>query len=1238
MGIDRANWAPLERSRSGRAAPPGFAKPQPFLLLLAALTLSCGVYAADFQIPLMPAASNAVQQGFARIVNRSDEAGTVQIRAIDDAGSRHGPVTLSLDARATAHFNSEDLELGNSTKGLSGGVGDGDGDWRLELETSLDIEALAYIRTVDGFLTAMHDVAPRTGEQHRVLTFNPASNRNQQSRLRLLNTGGRAARATIRGRDDRGRSPPEGDVRLTLPAGASRTITAQQLEAGGDGIEGRFGDGSGKWQLFVTADSAIKVMSLLESPTGNLTNLSSRSASAQPNLIIPLMPAASNAVQQGFARIVNRSDEAGTVQIRAIDDAGSRHGPVTLSLDARATAHFNSEDLELGNSTKGLSGGVGDGDGDWRLELETSLDIEALAYIRTVDGFLTAMHDVAPRTGEQHRVLTFNPASNRNQQSRLRLLNTGGRAARATIRGRDDRGRSPPEGDVRLTLPAGASRTITAQQLEAGGDGIEGRFGDGSGKWQLFVTADSAIKVMSLLESPTGNLTNLSSTSPRPTANTAPVAYDISLQTDGSALVEAQLIGTDADNDVVSFYLNAPPEGDGYSDAFVDRDSGRLVVTLRDDGVKEISLSYKVTDGLLFSNAATITIAIEGIRDSDSTGLLGTGTSTYSRLPISELDTSGLPSSIDLRGQFPVVQSQGSQSSCVGWAVGYALKSYQERMEERWEFVQQTTFSAAWVYNQINNGIDSGSRIDDAMELIIRRGAATNRTMPYREYDFLHQPTSQAIAEASNYRARSQATVRTVLQIKAHLANRIPAILGIDIPATGFNGVEIYSSRPMGETYGHAVAVVGYDDRQYGGAFLIMNSWGYTSHRGDGHFWITYDLLPDILIGAHVMFDSRNGRRPSDDIPVRPPEDLPNLQVASWRATYNPHSGGSGWWEWRILNTGTAGAPEGIDVNLILSLDQRADVEDRWLEWEEIPFAIPAGEGAQRSVEGGNVLPFTIPSDVDPGLYYMGVWVDDVQEVVESDENDNVSFDDDRVQILEDLPDLEIDRWRASWEEDGDGEFTYTILNGGSGPTTTTLWDVNLILSTQEDPTRGEVYFLFYEDAGHLLDPGDTVFRDSRNPAYFNFFETQSGRNVPSGVYYFSVWVDDQNDERESDEDNNVSVDSSTWKITRGRPDSELNRVRSTESLAGARTRPLTAFGGRVDVGLMRKVWIDEDTDGGRRVTFFSMDDGLVSTRSPAPVRHATVADQTTLGRRKVAESADAVLYPTSRSRAMPKL
>ena len=112
-------------------------------------------------MPLFLPASDSRRHGFVRLVNRSDEAGPVTIHAVDDAGERHGPAEVNLAARETVHFNSEDLESGNPDKGITGSIGAGTGDWRLELTTRLDIAPLAYVRTDDGFLTGVYDTVTR---------------------------------------------------------------------------------------------------------------------------------------------------------------------------------------------------------------------------------------------------------------------------------------------------------------------------------------------------------------------------------------------------------------------------------------------------------------------------------------------------------------------------------------------------------------------------------------------------------------------------------------------------------------------------------------------------------------------------------------------------------------------------------------------------------------------------------------------------------------------------------------------------------------------------------------------------------------------------------------------------------------------------------------------------------------------------------------------------------------------
>ena len=194
------------------ASTPDAAPPHPFLLDAGtsgaaersdAPVLARAEVRLGHRVGLLPAAARWTgekgYQGFVRVINRSDDDGEVRIDAYDDEGTHRGPVTLAIGAQETKHFNSEDLEAGNAGKGLSEGIGAGEGDWRLEFTSTLDIEVLGYIRTGDGFLTSMHDVAPATEAGHRVVTFNPGSNVNQASRLRVVNPGTDTAEVRIEG-------------------------------------------------------------------------------------------------------------------------------------------------------------------------------------------------------------------------------------------------------------------------------------------------------------------------------------------------------------------------------------------------------------------------------------------------------------------------------------------------------------------------------------------------------------------------------------------------------------------------------------------------------------------------------------------------------------------------------------------------------------------------------------------------------------------------------------------------------------------------------------------------------------------------------------------------------------------------------------------------------------------------------------------------------------------------------
>ena len=225
-------------------------------------------------VPLMLSAADSTRQGFVRIINESQESGSVHVFAFDDSGEAHDPIEIPLGTGQVVHFNSNDLAYGNADKGIERGLGSPvRGDWRLDIETDLTVRVLAFVRHGNGFLTAMHDVLPRDDNRLVARTFNPGSNMNQESRLRLVNTGTNDESVSIESVDDQGNDA--GPVTLTLSAGESRTLSAFDLENGAQGLTGTLGDGAGKWRLFVDAGDSVVGMSLLESTNGGqLTNIS----------------------------------------------------------------------------------------------------------------------------------------------------------------------------------------------------------------------------------------------------------------------------------------------------------------------------------------------------------------------------------------------------------------------------------------------------------------------------------------------------------------------------------------------------------------------------------------------------------------------------------------------------------------------------------------------------------------------------------------------------------------------------------------------------------------------------------------------------------------------------------------------------------------------------------------------------------------------------------------------------
>ncbi|MEQ8351853.1 MAG: C1 family peptidase [Leptospiraceae bacterium] len=276
--------------------------------------------------------------------------------------------------------------------------------------------------------------------------------------------------------------------------------------------------------------------------------------------------------------------------------------------------------------------------------------------------------------------------------------------------------------------------------------------------------------------------------------------------------------------------------------------------------------------------------------------------------PTTQIRHRGLPSSVDLSSRMPPVGNQGQQGSCVAWAVAYAAKSYQERIERNWQYDSpmsggsgQRVFSPAYVYNQINGGRDDGSVLDDAMQLAVQQGIAPWAAMPYNPNDFRRQPNSGARQQAGSFKARSfkRIPANNLDAVKAELASGNPVVFGIPVDDAFYNlrSGQVYD-RKAGQNYGgHAMTLVGYDDSKRSpngdvGAFKLINSWG-TSWGTSGYGWISYSMWRKLNPYILVMYDiqeSEPGPGPTPG-PNPGPEESEKIEppsnVTASRGTYS---------------------------------------------------------------------------------------------------------------------------------------------------------------------------------------------------------------------------------------------------------------------------------------------------------------------------------------------------------------
>ncbi|HMI62071.1 MAG TPA: C1 family peptidase [Puia sp.] len=212
-----------------------------------------------------------------------------------------------------------------------------------------------------------------------------------------------------------------------------------------------------------------------------------------------------------------------------------------------------------------------------------------------------------------------------------------------------------------------------------------------------------------------------------------------------------------------------------------------------------------------------------------------------------------LPEAVNLQKYAPAVGDQGHQGSCVAWSSAYGARTIAEAARTGQD-PNTLKYSPSFLYNQIGLENCQGSYIEKAMEFMTKSGSVPYTQFPYDDQDCSRQPDQQLLNLARQYKMRGfnrltpgdRNNVIDLHAIKENISQGAPVVIGMMVGGSYMQpmfGQDVWAptaeDRQMMGFGGHAQCVVGYDDRKYGGAFLIMNSWS-SKWGNNGFAWVRY--------------------------------------------------------------------------------------------------------------------------------------------------------------------------------------------------------------------------------------------------------------------------------------------------------------------------------------------------------------------------------------------------------------
>lgn len=218
----------------------------------------------------------------------------------------------------------------------------------------------------------------------------------------------------------------------------------------------------------------------------------------------------------------------------------------------------------------------------------------------------------------------------------------------------------------------------------------------------------------------------------------------------------------------------------------------------------------------------------------------------------------------------PPIGDQLHVSSCVAWACGYGLASFEAAQAASVAADSPSRWASAadlFAKTITASGLGCnphGTSADVAMNILMNSGVASEQEVPYTQNCIMGSNLHTfRINGIHRFAATDSTAIKTMLS-----QNHVVAI-GLntfsDLSWFGYtnHGDEVYVGNGQRDGNGHMMLIVGYSDAKQ--AWKVMNSWG-TSWGNNGFFWLSYQTFASAGQCAYVADSGGMIQDPNTDM------------------------------------------------------------------------------------------------------------------------------------------------------------------------------------------------------------------------------------------------------------------------------------------------------------------------------------------------------------------------------------